>query len=196
MTFAKVTFRSEWSSQKRFLFRSAGLALICLLAAHMGCQQEADKEHVITTPTGTASPGVGLGDVRLGMTPEQVETILGKPSQTHFTTGKIRGEMRYYDRGVAMLFNEFKGVWRISCLKGDTIDGPYVDYADATIHGVRLGHTRDEIEERMGAPDSITTDQPIVIRYRTGIAFHLQSGYFPDEADLARVIAIVIEAPF
>ena len=69
-------------------------------------------------------PGKGLGEVKFGMTPEQVEAILGKPSEIETGDFEVPNEEQedffmtwHYDEDeISMEFEKIDDVWRLVIL--------------------------------------------------------------------------------
>lgn len=143
------------------------MAVSCLLVLgglfYAGCDKTKDEtslesqgESTSQTEKSTANllilPGIGVGDVRLGMTVDEMKDALGKPDVA--ATGM---SFMYKSLGIEVVANDKKTVIAISCGNPNNIDTPVVKALAAackfkTAEGIGIGSTADQILQAYGEP--------------------------------------------
>ena len=110
-------------------------------------------------------PGKGLGEVKFGMTPEQVEAILGKPSEIDSGDFEVTNEeeedffmtWHYDDEEISMEFEKIDDAWRLVILSvtsevfvynGQSLVGK--SWEDLKAHLSDLHLAKDDAEEENG----------------------------------------------
>ena len=108
-------------------------------------------------------PGVGIGDVRFGMTKEQVVEALGLPDKIWDFPESGRVMLAYRPRGLEMTIQEDDGVVEFEC-SAECFNPGSRPFAGHTAKGIGIGSTRDTVLAAYGQPDQGHADS-FRIRY-------------------------------
>lgn len=129
---------------------------------------------------GLVAAGVGVGDVKLGESRQQVEKAWGKAEQT------VAGDtqLRYLNRGVEVMMTPKQTVLAVVCCMDKALPGARRSFAGQTAEGIRIGSTREAVERAYGNPDSTRQLAPLegppqvatAMNYDRGISFSVQPG--------------------
>ncbi len=162
------------------------MAVSCLLVLgglfYAGCDKTKDEtslelqgESTGQSEKSTANllilPGICVGDVRLGMTVDEMKDVLGKPDVA--ATGI---SFMYKSLGIEVVANDKKTVIAISCGNPHNINTPIVKALGAackfkTAEGIGIGSTADHILQEYGEPSRKSNDG--LLYKDDGIAFFL-----------------------
>jgi outer membrane lipoprotein-sorting protein len=104
----------------------------------------------------TVKPGVGVGEVKFGMTREEVEKILGKPDTTEEAPKGGAVTLNYYSCGLFISVGKARGVGVISCMARSIMLVRINDFPGKTDKGIALGASAADIIRAYGEPDSKT----------------------------------------
>lgn len=120
-------------------------------------------------------PGIGVGELRFGMTREEMENVLGKPERSH---GKA---CEYLAKGLATIGSKSTDVAVL--MFGDGCSNPDSPLVEAckykTSKGIGMKSTKVEIFEAYGQPsriDNPTKDIQIIEYKSIGAQFSLRNG--------------------
>jgi outer membrane lipoprotein-sorting protein len=100
----------------------------------------------------TVKPGVGVGEVKFGMTREEVEKILGKPETIEEAPKGGAVTLNYYSHGLFVSVSKTSGVGMISCMAQKIILVRINDFPGKTDKGIALGATSAEVIRAYGEP--------------------------------------------
>jgi len=132
--------RGTWNTAGRvptgFKYAASAETATTLLAS-LGTPSQAAPATAQLEETASIRPGEGIGSVRLGMTPPEVQAAIGLPPTERYPSGWMVWESRklavFFDGGKARMI--------------DT-----EDVAHVTADGVRIGSTDTELIKAYGAP--------------------------------------------
>jgi hypothetical protein len=106
----------------------------------------------------TVKPRVGVGDVKFGMTREEVEKILGKPDIVEEAPKGGSATLGYYTCGLFVTVGKKSGVGMISCLAQQEIRVRICDFPGKTDKGIALGASSADVIKAYGEPDGKRTN--------------------------------------
>jgi outer membrane lipoprotein-sorting protein len=94
------------------------------------------------------TPGVGIGDVKFGMSQKEVIEKLGQPDKIDRTS------LDYSSRGYGILVSPQRGVVQIHCFSQASFAVKVKDFAGKTKEGIAMGASSADIIKAYGEPDS------------------------------------------
>ena len=149
---------------------AGGVAVVALSAD----STNKDSQTAITQPAPMLIvPGASVGDIRKGMTTNEVEAVLGKPD-------RWQGQIMVYDKKLGMSVSESKrGVMVVFC--GDSmLRYPGVKtFKGRTKEGIGMESSRAEVIQAFGQPTSAKpwdAGQEQLVYRQLGLTFTLESG--------------------
>jgi hypothetical protein len=153
-----------------WLWLVLGSLIVGLLV--LGLWQLTRKEAPAADDALVLRPGQGVGPVRFGMSPQEVEKLLGPPSQK-----KYQWQWHYPQRGLTIFFGP-KGVKIITCYSSRAITDPEAhDFAGKTPEGIGIGSTENDIIQAYGPPKKRRESTGTVYLEYDQLAFTLFNNY-------------------
>jgi hypothetical protein len=146
-----------------YLVKSIGMALLSL--SFSGCKKDSTPPPGAIQNNDTHSktamvmvPGVGMDNIRFGITVEEMKKLLGEPERT------LGGAFEYPSQGFAVLRSaRDKRVAAILC-GNQTKDSPLIRACRVrTDKGIGMGSTENQIRAAYGPPAATTNVQGITV---------------------------------
>jgi hypothetical protein len=148
-----------------------GLALALYFA---GCSEESDQGRLGSNPPLVIEPNLSVGNVRAGMSAEELVTRLGEPQR------RTANALEYTRLGFAVMPGPDGIVRVVMCGDVTGIRGPLVAaFTGRTKEGIGMNSTRDDLVKTYGEP---TSDEKLrggmeSMKYAPlGITFTLEGG--------------------
>ena len=178
-----------------------GLALTSLL---VGCQQadKAQPQPVATATTaavstmkpltltpGSIQPGLGIKEVKIGESKQNVEKAMGAP-QGEDSNEFVKGQtyLLYNDKGIELILQDNK----VQAITLHSENKDWKPYSGATDTGLGVSSTAAEVSEKMGTAEA---DAARALRYPSkGIQFLFDVDRH-DDGSQSRVESIIVHAP-
>jgi len=104
--------------------------------------------------------GVGVGQIKFGMSKEEVIEHLGEPDKTE---GRGQGLNYTTSKGISLFVSPRRGVQTIDCWS-DQYPSPFAkisNFTGRTKEGITMGASREQITDAYGQPDDVTTQGPM-----------------------------------
>lgn len=170
----------------------------------VGCQQanKAKPEPVATATTaavstmkplaltpGSIQPGVGIKEVKIGESKQDVEKAIGVPEgedSNEFVKGQTY--LLYNDKGIELILQDNK----VQAITLHSENKDWKPYGGGTLDGLGVSSTAAEVSQKMGTAE---TDAARALRYPSkGIQFLFDVDRQDDGAN-SRVESIIVHAP-
>jgi outer membrane lipoprotein-sorting protein len=135
-----------------------------------------------------ATPRVGLGPVRFGMSRAEVEKLLGPPDSVDKVGNKGYVNMNYGSRGYFIGVSKTLGVLIISCVAQEVMATRVRDFTGKTDKGIVLGSSTADIIRAYGQPEQRETNQGST--YLTYRQLHVSFTLFSD-----RLVQLMLMRP-
>jgi hypothetical protein len=125
----------------------------------------------------TIVPGIGIGEVKFGMSREQIVAILGEPEFTMYDE-----YLCYASKGLQLVL---KGpgpgtLGMIIANPGDAISLTRNEFPGQTNKGIRMGSSKEQVRDAYGEPDpplpSDKKDHPVARYSKLGLMFGFADG--------------------
>ena len=153
---------------------SFSLALCLPLFLFSGCSEPSDQASLAGNPPIVIEPNLSVGDVRAGMTVQEVTTKLGEPQR------RTANALEYTRLGFAVMPDPDGVVQVVMCGDVTGINGPFTKvFTGRTKEGIGMSSTREEVLKAYGEP---TEAKKMVgglesLKYPSfGITFTLEGG--------------------
>ncbi len=175
-----------------------GAVIVCAGLIIFGCGKEeeqvpAEEATPVAEPPVEAAelvvaPTVGIGDVKFGMTKEDVYDLWGLPGETK----NVGYRIDYYSWLGVGLGYPFDKLGQIHCLHSQDLEG-LLDFAGKTAEGIRLGSSEEEVSAAYGEASGVReSGQSKVLEYAAlGASFDLR----PDAQGTRRVHSMKFSLP-
>jgi hypothetical protein len=131
-----------------------------------------------TDPSLVITPGAGVGELKYGMTPQDIERILGQPDRMNGTARE------YLKKGMVVMFSRSGTMSALMFGDSNSAQSPLVKACQyKTDAGIGMGSTLEEIKKAYGEPTSppktsqVRTNSYLTISYESlGADFTLIDG--------------------